>query len=193
MEVKKEHLPPLRSGFLPHLCSNPAMRHSIIMTVLGADRPGLVQSLSETIASHNGSWQESHMVRLAGQFAGVVRIDAPSDSIDPLLAHLQHPGIPGLTIQAVREDHPESSPPQTIRVAVTGNDRPGIVRELSSAIASCGGNVEELRTGLESAPMSGHALFQAHCVISLPQGLDASAILQSIENLGPDLTADITE
>lgn len=169
------------------------MRHSIIMTVLGADRSGLVQSLSETIAHHNGSWQESRMVRLAGQFAGVVRIDAPADSIDNLLAALQQPGIPGLVIQAVREDHPVTSPPATIHIAVTGNDRPGIVRELSSAIASCGGNVEELRTGLESAPMSGHALFQAHCVISLPQGLPTSAIIESIEKLGPDLTADITE
>jgi glycine cleavage system regulatory protein len=169
------------------------MRHSIIMTVLGADRPGLVQSLSETIARHNGSWQESRLVRLAGQFAGVVRIDAPAESIEILLADLQQPGVPGLTIQAVREDHPESAPPQTTRVAVTGNDRPGIIRELSSAIAACGGNVEELRTGLESAPMSGHSLFTADCVISLPQGLDISAILQAIENLGPDLTADITE
>lgn len=169
------------------------MRHSIVMTVLGSDRPGLVQSLSETIARHQGSWQESRLVRLAGQFAGVVRIDAPSASIDALLADLQHPGIPGLIIQAVREDHPESTPANTLRVAVTGNDRPGIIRELSSAIASCGGNVEELRTGLESAPMSGHALFQAHCLISLPHGLDSSAILQAIENLSPDLTADITE
>jgi glycine cleavage system regulatory protein len=169
------------------------MRHSIIMTVLGPDRPGLVQSLSETIARHQGSWQDSRLVRLAGQFAGVLRIDAPADSIEHLLSQLQDPGIPGLVIQAVREDHPESSPPKTIRVAVTGNDRPGIVRELSSTIASCGGNVEELRTGLESAPMSGHTLFTADCLISLPRELDTSAILQAIENLGPDLTADITE
>lgn len=169
------------------------MRHSIIMTVLGPDRPGLVQSLSEAIARHQGSWQESRMTRLAGQFAGVVRIDAPAESVEPLLAELQSPGIPGLVIQAVREDHPEPAPITTIRVAVTGNDRPGIVRELSSAIASCGANVEELHTGLESAPMSGHSLFQARCLISLPQGLDSSAILRAIENLGTDLTADITE
>ena len=43
------------------------MHVSIVMTVLATDRPGLVSTLSETIASRGGSWQESRMARLAGR------------------------------------------------------------------------------------------------------------------------------
>ena len=75
---------------------------------------------------------------------------------------------------------------------VVGNDRPGIVRELSAAIASAGGNVEELTTGLESAPMSGQPMFRAHGVISIPENAETSALTAAIESLGDDLTVDIT-
>lgn len=169
------------------------MHQSLIMTVLGPDRPGIVRSLSETVARHGGNWLESRMVRLAGQFTGVVRIDGSAESIRALAAELSTPGIPGLLIQTVLEDHSESTPSHTIRIEVAGNDRPGIVRELSSAITAGGGNVEELQTSLHSAPMSGHLMFRADCRISLPEALDASRIVSAIEALGPDLTIDLKD
>jgi glycine cleavage system regulatory protein len=164
----------------------------LIMTVLGSDRPGLVNSLAETVAKHGGNWLESRMARLAGQFAGIVRIECPSEAVDGLLAELTGPGIPGLTIQAVRETAAEPEARRTLAVDVVGNDRPGIVRELSAAISSAGGNVEELTTGLESAPMSGHPMFRAHGVISIPENADPAALAVAIENLGGDLTVDVS-
>lgn len=162
------------------------------MTVLGSDRPGLVNSLADTVARHGGNWLESRMARLAGQFAGIVRIECPSEAADGLLAELQTPGIHGLTVQAVREAVEPAVKRRTIVVDVVGNDRPGIVRELSSAIATAGGNVEELTTGLESAPMSGHPMFRAHGVISIPENAETSVLTQAIESLGGDLTVDIS-
>ena len=134
------------------------MKCYLIMTVLGGDRPGLVSSLSETVAKHGGNWLESRMARLAGQFAGIVRIECPEASVDALLAELHGRAArrPGLSVQAVREAAEEPAKRRTLVVDVMGNDRPGIVRELTTAIANAGGNVEELTTGLESAPMSGH-------------------------------------
>ena len=73
-----------------------------------------------------------------------------------------------------------------------GNDRPGIVRELSAAIANAGGNVEELTTGLESAPMSGHPMFRAHGVISIPENAETAVLTAAIESLGGDLTVDVS-
>ena len=46
------------------------MKSYLVMTVLGNDRPGLVRSLADTVASHGGNWLESRMARLAGQFPG---------------------------------------------------------------------------------------------------------------------------
>ena len=168
------------------------MQTYLIMTVLGADRPGLVRSLADTVALHGGNWLESRMARLAGQFAGIVRIECPATSVDALLHELHDPGIPGLTVQAVREEAVEAPPRKTLSVEILGHDRPGIVRELSTAISGAGGNVEELTTGLESAPMSGHAMFRARGVVSIPEDADASTLTTAIESLGGDLTVDVS-
>ncbi len=167
------------------------MKSFLVMTVLGSDRPGLVNSLADTVADHGGNWLESRMARLAGQFAGIVRIECRPDSVDALIRELQKPGNFGLTITAVREDEQETLSHRTLIVDVMGNDRPGIVRELSAAVAKAGGNIEELTTGLESAPMSGHPMFRAHGVISVPEDTETATLTTAIESLGGDLTVDV--
>ena len=168
------------------------MKTYLVMTVLGNDRPGLVSSLADMVASHGGNWLESRMARLAGQFAGIVRIECPSETVDSLINELQTPGTSGLTILAVREQAEEPLPRRTLVVDVVGNDRPGIVRELSTAIVNAGGNIEELTTGLESAPMSGQSMFRAHGIISIPENSETTALITSIESLGGDLTVDVS-
>jgi glycine cleavage system regulatory protein len=168
------------------------MNVSIAMTVLGTDRPGLVNSLAATVASHGGNWLESRMARLAGQFAGIVRIECPAETVDALIRELQTPDPSGLTILAVREETTAPLSRRTLVVDVVGNDRPGIVRELSAAVAGAGGNIEELTTGLESAPMSGHPMFRAHGIISIPENAEPAALAAAIESLGGDLTVDVS-
>ena len=165
----------------------------LIITVLGNDRPGLVSTLADTVASHGGSWLESRMARLAGQFAGIARIECPAETVAALIAELQSPGHSGLTVLAVREElAAEPVARRTLIVDVVGNDRPGIVRELSAAVAKAGGNIEELTTGLESAPMSGQPMFRAHGVISIPEDTETRVLTTAIECLGGDLTVDIS-
>jgi glycine cleavage system regulatory protein len=43
---------------------------SLVLTVIGPDRPGLVEALAETIASYGANWLESRMSHLEGWFAG---------------------------------------------------------------------------------------------------------------------------
>jgi glycine cleavage system regulatory protein len=170
------------------------MKCYLIMTVLGADRPGLVSSLADKVTSHGGNWLESRMARLAGQFAGIARIECDEQNVDSLISELQKPtpaGQAALNLQIVREAAADREPCQTMSVEVMGNDRPGIVRELTTAIAKAGGNIEELTTGLESAPMSGHPMFRAKGLISLPLGTSVDSLSAAIESLGEDLTVDI--
>jgi len=164
------------------------MNCDLIMTVLGPDRAGLVNGLAKTVADHGGNWLESRMARLAGQFAGIARIQCPEESVEGLVAALD---LPDLNIQVVRESAKESSNQLMVSVEVMGNDRPGIVRELTTAIAQAGGNVEEFTTGLESAPMSGHPMFRARGLISLGEGGRVEALREAIEELGEDLTVDL--
>ena len=168
------------------------MKTYLVITVLGNDRPGLVSSLANLVAEHGGSWLESRMARLAGQFAGIARLECPPENADLLIRELQGPSTSGLTVIAVREEAAEPTPLRTLIVDVVGNDRPGILRELTAAVASAGGNIEELTTGLESAPMSGHPMFRAHGVISVPENTETAAITVAIESLGGDLTVDLS-
>jgi glycine cleavage system regulatory protein len=167
------------------------MRVSIVMTVLAADRPGLVRTLSETIAIHGGSWQESRMARLAGQFAGILRVECPEAEVDPLLASLARLESQGLSVQARREQSAAATARETLTLDIVGNDRPGIIRALSAAIAGAGANVEELSTALESAPMSGHPIFHATGLVSLAADADPAGLITAIENLGPDLSVSV--
>ena len=48
---------------------------SLVVTVIGKDRPGLVESVSAVVEEHGGSWVESRMSRLAGEFAGILYPD----------------------------------------------------------------------------------------------------------------------
>lgn len=170
------------------------MHSLLVMTVIGPDRTGLVRNLAATIAQHGGNWLESRMARMAGQFAGIVKVDIAEENIDSLLASLDSTENGELQIHAVREaENVGTAPANNLRIEVFASDRPGIIRELSEAIAHAGGNVEDLSTGIESAPMSGEPMFRAKLEVSCPEGTDASALVTAIESLGSDFTADISQ
>ncbi|WP_035612160.1 ACT domain-containing protein [Haloferula sp. BvORR071] len=167
------------------------MHASVVMTVLAADRPGLVSTLSQAIASHGGSWQESRMAHLAGQFAGILRVECPEAQAESLLKALADLGNQGISVQARRQEAAPAAARETLSIDIVGNDRPGIIRELSAAIAGAGANVEELSTSLESAPMSGHPIFHAEGIVSLAAEGDPAALIAAIEKLGPDLSVSV--
>jgi glycine cleavage system regulatory protein len=164
---------------------------SLILTVIGSDRPGLVRTLAETVAAHGGSWLESRMARLAGQFAGIVRVEAP----DSLLADLKALEGQGLRIVVQSGDEGPGTPVPTPRLAleVVGNDRPGIVRDITQILAGCGVNIEELITGVASGSFSGETLFRATALLRAPDEDAVEAVRAGLEQLGDELMVDIQE
>lgn len=167
------------------------MTKSLVMTILGPDRPGLVESLSNTIADHGGNWQESRMAQLAGHFTGILRVECPAEKSEALLDGLRHLGSSGLTVHAVEEAAPSTSRERCLRFDVVGNDRPGIIKQLAAAIAVAGGNVEELNSDLESAPMAGHPIFHATGTVCVGTDFNESTLVTALENLGPDLSVTV--
>jgi glycine cleavage system regulatory protein len=167
------------------------MKQTLIMTILGADRSGLVRSIASIVAAHQANWLESRMARMAGQFAGILRVDCPTEHVEGLSEALRQLSGEGIQILLTQEPVPQAEDRQIWHIDVVGNDRAGIVHELTQAIAHCGGNVEELITGLESAAMSGHPLFRATGKVSLSGHGGEVALRESIENLSDDLSVEI--
>src|SRR5437870_2808980 len=107
------------------------------MTVIGTDRPGLVESVASVVAQHGGNWLESRMSRLGGQFAGILRLEVPADREKALLTALQSLSAQGLTV-VVHGDE-AAAPAENVRLAtleIVGQDRPGIIREISGTLAA---------------------------------------------------------
>lgn len=170
------------------------MARVLILTVIGEDRPGLVEALSALISAHAGSWDESRMARLAGHFAGVVQVHVPEDRAAGLIEELPMLSTRGLDVAVVDSDWSmaEVDHRDSLEMELVGQDRPGIVREISAALAHLGVNVQDLRTEVESAPMSGERLFRARAELAPPSGVGLEEIRNALERLADDMMVDVT-
>ncbi len=170
------------------------MARALVLTVIGKDQPGLVEALAELIAQHEGSWDESRMARLAGHFAGVVQIHLQEDRAEGLIASLPSLTDRGLSVNVVDSDWSLAvvDHRETLRFELVGQDRPGIVRDISRTLAALGVSVQELRTVIESAPMSGEPLFRAEAELVPPSSIGFEQIRTALEQLADDMVIDIT-
>ena len=164
----------------------------LIVTLVGPDRPGIVESVARPIAAHGGNWLESRMAHLAGSFAGILRIEVPAERLAGLTEALRSLEKAGLQI-VVRagEAQPPPAAPRVMDLDLLGTDRPGIVREISRLLASHGVNIEELTTDRTIAAMSGEALFRARARVRLPASADAAALQRALERLATDLMVEV--
>jgi len=169
------------------------MPRLLVMTVIGPDRPGLVDGVAGVLAAHGGNWLESRMSRLGGQFAGILRAEVPEDRETALLAALKKLEERGLTL-VVCPDAPQAPAAESRlnRLEIVGQDRPGIVSQISHALAAFGVNVEELHTECASAAMSGETLFRAEARLSLPAHCDTAALRRELEKIAEDLIVEIS-
>lgn len=160
-----------------------------IITVMANDRTGIAERLAREIEAHQGNWLESRMATMAGKFAGIVRIEVPEanfKAIQKALTGLRDEGL------SVSIELGESSEGKTTShtIEVVGNDRSGIVREVTNALASQHANVTDLQTEIEPASMSGGVIFKALVEFELTEDQSIEDVIQSLENLSPDLMVD---
>lgn len=169
------------------------MTQTLVFTFVGADQPGLVERLSATVTAHAGNWLESRMSALAGQFAGIVQVEVPDAQAHALRAALLALSAQQLSVVVVAEtgQAAETQPMRHLRLTILGHDRPGIMREVSHALAARHINVAEMDTSITSAPMSGDPLFQAVARIDVPKALDVDELNAQLDAIGDALTVQI--
>ena len=169
------------------------MHTHLVLTVIGPDRPGLVSVLSDTIAAGGGNWLDSRMASLAGQFAGILLVDVASDRADELRAALQQ--LQGMGLRLVVEQGPAEAAAvdhgRGLKLELIGQDRPGIVRDISRVLAEHQVSIGEFHTERSSASFSGEAMFKATAMLTLPAGLDEDALKRGLESLANELMVDL--
>ncbi len=167
----------------------------LVVTIIARDKPGIVELLSQTVSDHGASWLGSRMARLAGEFAGIVEVRAPESTASLLAEALRELEGDGLSVQ-VAHSQPDSSSaitrPRSLHLELVGDDRPGIIREISQVLTRRGVNVLELATRCESAPMSGEVLFHASTRLQVPGDVPLEELAEELEKIAHGLMVDLT-
>lgn len=166
---------------------------TLVLTVIGDDRSGLVEAVAGVVARHGGNWDRSSMARLGTKFAGIVEVSIGDRLVDALIADLEPLSADGL-LEIGFEEASEASPPDDavfLSLHLVGQDRPGIVHEISRALAGRGVSIDELTTASTSAPMSAEILFEAKATLRAPLDFDRDALATALEELANELMVDI--
>lgn len=169
------------------------MTASLVLAFMGPDRPGLVNTLSETITASGGSWLESRLAHLAGEFAGIVLVSVPELNAAGLAESLRNLEAAGLRITVeLSRPAPASTGDRSFELHLIGHDRPGIVRDMTQALSRLGVNIEEFSSAIESAPFTGETMFRAAARLHVPDGVSIAAVQGALEGLAEEIMVDLT-
>lgn len=167
---------------------------TLILTVAGADRPGLVAAVADVVDAHGGNWENSSLAELAGTFAGVIEVSIPTEragELETALRAIQGQGLLTLSV-LTGTPQPAEAEEQLLVMQVLGNDRPGIVREVSAVLNAHALSIEELATETRDAAMAGGRLFEASVIAKVPATVDLDALRADLERLATEIQVDIT-
>ena len=174
-------------SLVPH---DATLTTSLVVTVIGRDRPGIVRMISDSVQGMAVNWADSRMTHYADQFAGVVHLQVSPEQADQVFAALTRLEGDGLSVQWARSDSPPvAAGNRMLKLELTGPDRPGIVRELSSGLAERGVSIEDLHT--EIVTVESQSQFKVRALLVVPQALSDDALRGVLESLASQMMMDI--
>lgn len=162
----------------------------VIITVIGKDRPGLVDAVAKKVYQFGGNWQGSSFAHMAGQFAGFVEVLVPAEQHQALIDALNT--LDGLQVQSQSVTDTLEQPDEMLRIEVMGNDRAGIVQELTNVLHGFNLNILHFASTCESAPNWGSQMFKAQLCVGVSADLDRDDLQEALEAVANDLVVDIT-
>lgn len=168
------------------------MDKQLILSVLSDDRPGVTRHIAESVAKHQGNWLESRLTKLAGKFAGVIRIRLAEERFGDLQAAMNALAAQGIRVTveelqtAALLEHG-----RTATFTAVGPDRPGIVLEITQAFTQYNINIAELNTNCSSMPYSGEPLFEAQGVLHVPMDINLDQLTGQLDTIADALGVDI--
>ncbi len=169
------------------------MKSTLVLSVIGPDRPGIVDDLSSVIIDNGGNWLESRMCNLAGQFAGILQVECPADRKAGLITALNGLEGAGFKIQLASGGNDEDGVGRAnIELEITGPDHPGIVHDISHFLAQRNISIADMVSHCEEGAMSGGYVFHSTISASIPNSQSINEVEDALDNLADALNVDIT-
>lgn len=165
---------------------------SVILSVTGSDRPGLTEALAGAVLSAGGNWLESHLSRLGGLFVGSVLVELEESKVDALRAAVRGVDAQGLDVRLTPAVEGPGAVGKTLEFSLVGQDRPGIVRQVTAVLSGLDVNIEAFDTRVTAEPHSGGQLFHMDSRLRLPPGLEEGAVQAALENISAEIMVDIS-
>ena len=165
---------------------------TLVVTVVGNDRAGLVAAVADLVTAHGGNWENSQLAELASAFAGIIEISVPASRAEELRQSLSAlDGLLDVTVYRSDEGSDEQ-PARRFELQVLGNDHPGIVREISATLDAQGLSIEQMTTETRDAAMAGGRLFEATITAAVPAAVDMAGLKDELERLAAEIQVDVT-
>ncbi|AZI37351.1 hypothetical protein NT2_01_01590 [Caenibius tardaugens NBRC 16725] len=168
------------------------MTSQIILSVAGSDRPGLTQALADAVLAAGGNWLESHLSRLGGTYVGSVLVALDPENLPVLERHIRAVDATGLRVSIVPAGEDPATQGQPLWIELVGQDRPGIVREVTAVLANLGVNIEEFSTGTENSAWSGEMLFRMNALVIVPPRTSGEDVQSALEAISGEIMVDFT-
>jgi glycine cleavage system regulatory protein len=167
------------------------MNQSVILTVVGSDRPGLTRAIADAVYAAGGNWLESHLARLGGKYVGSVLVELPAERLGELEAAARAIDAVGLTVTIVPAagdgNHGRGQP---LAIEIVGQDRPGIVREVTTVLAGLDVNIEDFTSAIEGSAWSGAPLFRGRAKLLLPATVSTDQVRAALEEISGEIMVD---
>ncbi len=164
----------------------------VVLTVTGSDRPGLTSALAEAVAAAGGNWQEGQLSRLGGLYVGSVLVEIDPAKSDVLQAGVQAIDAHGLTVSMQPAQDDQRADGARLLFELVGQDRPGIIREVTAILAQLGANIESLTSGEQTGAWAGEHLFHAEVTATLPQSVSPAEAQAALEEISSEIMVDFS-
>jgi len=166
----------------------------VILTAIGADRPGLVDAVSEFVFSRGGNIEDSRMVNLRGQFAMMVLVGGADETVSRLRqdvgALLRDAGLRAELHEAAGTAAVAGVESLPFRLTGTAIDQPGLVHRIAHLMRELHVNIESLETRLRPAPYTGAPMFDMELILAVPRTTSLSQLRQNVAKLCDELNVD---
>jgi len=163
-----------------------------VLSVVGSDRPGLTKALAAAILSAGGNWLESHLSQLGGLYVGSVLAELDASMIETLRSAVSAVDADGLEVRIAPADQKAVLLGETLAIGVVGQDRPGIVDQVTAVLSRLGANIEAFTTWISEEAYSGIPLFHIKARLRLPPDLQAEALHKGLEDISAEIMVDST-
>lgn len=172
---------------------NSATSTSIVVSIVGTDRPGIVSLLADRAQHFGANWAASRMSRLAGEFAGMVHFEVPRENANALETALRGLESNGLQVVIARSDG--ANVPASLRVVeleLVGEDRLGIVSSLTKMLAERSISIENIHTEIVRSGGAGKQTFKIDAHLLMPAALSVEELQRELGTLASEMMVDIS-